>query len=230
MTSPPLPGPGGGNRTLRVALLAAVAVAVIGALVAIVVLVTERKSSPSAAKQPSPTPSIATPSTGNSLSPTPSSAAATTDPSAGASLGGLVVSSKDPQVALKTAIATAFLRYNDVVNNMVTTKTQNFGPLYDVAADPLYTAIEEGILQLYSKGNLEKGRTGISQLAITSISSDGQSASLTACADLSGQQTINASTGAVVGSSGNQRIVDDVTMRVRDGRWKTTGLTHPASC
>lgn len=240
MTSP-LPGPSGGNRTLRVALLAAVAVAVIGALVAIVVLVPGRKSSPSAAKQPSPTPSsatpsTATPSTGNSLSPTLSSAAATTasappNPSAVASLGGLVVSSTDPQAALKTAIATAFLRYNDVVNNMETTKTQNFAPLHDAAADPLYTAIEEGILQLYSAGHLTSGRSAITHLMITGVEAGDQIATLTACEDQTHVSVIDAKTGVIVEQADTSaRIVDAATLRVREGRWKVTGLTHPSNC
>ncbi len=234
MTSPPLPGRPGGNRTLRNALLAAVAVVVIAGLVAIVVLIPGRNSSPSAVKQPTPMPSIATPPTDVSPSPTASPSATpsvSTSPAAATSLGGLVVPSTDPQAARKTAIASAFVQYNEVVNNMETAKTQNFGPLYDVAADPLYTAIEEEILQLYSAGHLTSGRSAITHLVVTAVEAGDQTATLTACEDQTHVSVVDAKTGVIVEQADTKaRIVDAATLRVRGGRWKVTGLTHPSNC
>lgn len=228
MTSPPPPPRA--NRAPRLALLGGVGFLVIGGLVALVVLVPGHEPSPPA---PSTTPPATAPS---EASPTVSSSSASisstapASPSPVPSLGGLVVPSGDPQAALKASIAAAFVAFNDVVNDMSTTKTADFTPLTEVAADPLYTAMEDGIVKLYNQGELEQGRATLSNLTIKDIGPDGASATLTACADVSHTRTINATTGVPVGPAGSPRIVDAATLRIRDGRWKVTGLTHPGVC
>lgn len=233
MTSPPPLEPPPGNRALRIALLAATAVIVVAGLVAIVVLVPGHKSSRTTAKATTASASTqhASPSQASSPRTSPSSLP-DTGPSPVSSLGGLVVPSGDPQAARKKAIASAFVAFNNVVNDMSTTKTANFTRLTQVAADPLLPAMEDGIAKLYGEGWIAQGRSTLSNLTIQSIAPDGQSATLTACADISHTHTVNAKTGATIAPSvaPSPRIIDAGTLRIRDGRWKVTGLTHPGTC
>ena len=229
MTSPPPLQPRT-NRALRLALLAAAAAAVvIAVLVAIVVLVPGHKNSRRAAQ---PTPASVSPTAVTSSPPsTEAPSSVPSGPTSIASLGGLVLPSGDPQAALKTTIADAFVQYIHVENDMETTKTKNFTALTEIAADPLYTAIEEGILKFYGTGHLSTGRSIISDLTIASIAADAQSATLTACEDQTQEAIVDAKTGAVIDPPDPKaRIVDAATLRIRDGRWKVTGLTHPSNC
>jgi hypothetical protein len=228
MTSPPLVQPPPSKRALRLALLAATAAVVIAGLVATVVLVPGHKNSHQAAQ---PTPASVSPTTAESSPSTQAVSSVPSGPTPIASLGGLVLPPGDPQVELKTRIANAFVQYIHIENDMETTKTKNFTALTEVAADPLYTAIEEGILKFYGTGHLSTGRSIISDLTIASIAAGGQSATLTACEDQTQKAIVDAKTGAVIDPPDPKaRIVDAATLRIRDGQWKVTGLTHPSNC